>query len=187
MLFSLASTFVDARNHLPKDIQRRIASTVEKFSTNSSLNGLNYEQIKAKDNDIYSIRVNDDYRIILKRLDNNVAIFLYVDKHDLAYQWAEKHTCEPDINGTWSVHEVVPPVRGMSNGKLTSRFSLLTDSVLKELKVPVEYWNDLRTKVFIPNQFAPYKDSLSEEAYYILEEILKGMEIELISYWIIEK
>jgi len=52
---------------------------------------IHYEKIqKAKDENIRSVRIDQDYRgIILKPQSGNVYMLLWVDHHDKAYAWAE--------------------------------------------------------------------------------------------------
>ena len=53
--------------------------------------GLNFEKIDAEKG-FYSIRVNKSYRIILyRRKKDFLFVFLWVDNHDSAYNWAESH------------------------------------------------------------------------------------------------
>ena len=78
-MISMHETFTDAIGGLPKDIKARVLETFNKFDKDSSLSGLNLEKIEAKDLDVYSIRVNDDYRIICKIYGQKKAVFLYVE------------------------------------------------------------------------------------------------------------
>ncbi|MEW5910889.1 MAG: UvrD-helicase domain-containing protein, partial [Thermodesulfobacteriota bacterium] len=52
---------------------------------------IHYEKIqKAKDENVRSVRIDQDYRgIILKPASGNVYMLLWVDHHDKAYAWAE--------------------------------------------------------------------------------------------------
>lgn len=174
MAIHVERTFTDCTERLPKDIKAKVTDALRKANSSIDNNGLNFEKIQqAADKDIFSLRVDNSYRIICKRPGNDLIIFLYVDKHDDAYDWAMKHTCTPDVNGVASVHASVEPVRKVVNGKQRSRLSAFTDDEFKSIGVHLEFIDPLRN-VFTNNQLVAFKDNLSEETYFALEYVLDG-------------
>ena len=174
MAIHVERTFTDCTERLPKDIKAKVTDALRKVNSNIDNNGLNFEKIQqAADKDIFSLRVDNSYRIICKRPGNDLIIFLYVDKHDDAYDWAMKHTCTPDVNGVASVHASVEPVRKVVNGKQRSRLSAFTDDEFKSIGVHSEFIEPLRN-VFTNNQLVAFKDSLTEESFFALEFVLDG-------------
>jgi len=175
--FSMAKTFADALNALDNTVKSKVQQKVTLFSQNPDANGLNYEELNTRDTDIYSIRVTDNYRVILKRPNGgNYAIFLYVDTHDKAYEWARRHTCDIDVNGSITVFETPEDVKSVRAGKTQSRLASLSDADFASMKIKPEYFEMLRTKVFIVSQLVPFKDYVDEASYLVLEEILKGLD-----------
>ena len=174
MGFYTANSFSDSLEVLPKGIRDKVGVAQTKFNANRNQPGLNFEKIHAADNDIYSIRVNDDYRIICKCPDGDTNIMLYVGKHDDAYQWAKTHTTSEDVNGAMSVYTAVEPRVTTVAGRPRSRFNAFSDADFEAINVPTEYREELRARVFTKNSLFGYRDYLSEETYFILEYVLEG-------------
>lgn len=75
----LGIPFPDAASRLPKDIQSKVTKVQAQFFKGPFANGLHQEKIEGVDTDIYSCRVDSDYRIIYKRPEGSKAVFfLYV-------------------------------------------------------------------------------------------------------------
>lgn len=55
-----------------------------KFSSDKNLNGLNFERLKSS-HELYSCRVDRNFRAIMKRIKNEIYLLLSVLKHDDAY------------------------------------------------------------------------------------------------------
>ena len=72
--------------------RKAINSSVEKFYDNPSNPGLNLEPL-AGNNNLFSVRVNSDMRIILYRAPEAWTM-LHVDHHDSAYRWAARSKVE---------------------------------------------------------------------------------------------
>ncbi len=83
-----ASTFYESIVKLENKEQAAINRTIIKLSKDESSSGLNLE--KLKNNDAYSVRVNRDIRIIVYK-QNDDFILCYVDHHEKAYNWANRH------------------------------------------------------------------------------------------------
>ena len=88
---AVASDFLTAFSRIPRSQQAKVLDFVNKFRTDPSLPGINYEKIQsAKDSKLRSVRIDHAYRgIVLKPETCNVYVLLWVDHHDKAYEWAE--------------------------------------------------------------------------------------------------
>ena len=91
---AIASDFLESFSKIPRKQQGKVLDFVNKFRSNPSLPGINYEKIaKAKDPNMRSVRIDQAYRgIVLKPESGNVYVLLWVDLHDKAYKWAENKT-----------------------------------------------------------------------------------------------
>ncbi|MDR0549716.1 MAG: UvrD-helicase domain-containing protein [Deltaproteobacteria bacterium] len=83
---------------LTRSIQHRVTEFMSRFQRDPNLPGFRLEKLEGGDADkIYSVRVNDTYRIILAREEtSDVYVLLWVDHHDKAYQWAKRRRI--DVN-----------------------------------------------------------------------------------------
>ncbi|HEB63905.1 MAG TPA: DNA helicase [Gammaproteobacteria bacterium] len=137
--------FFPAVTKLPASIQAKVNNLVMKFQRNPKSSGLNYENLNVRDKNMRSLRVDQAYRVILTAPEEgNVYLFLWVDHHDKAYQWAERHTCRvnPDT-GTVQLYSTVQKVAAPEVIKPESHaanlaFDALRDRQLRKLGVPEE-------------------------------------------------
>jgi hypothetical protein len=97
MRFAIANTFQKALQKLEgKDsaAARLAKQTAFDFQMNPTQSGFSFERLnKSKDPNFWSLRVSDDIRIIAHRAPDTVTM-CYVDRHDDAYQWAERRRFE---------------------------------------------------------------------------------------------
>ncbi|WP_447895511.1 UvrD-helicase domain-containing protein [Vreelandella sp. GE22] len=95
---ALAQEFLGAMSNIPRAKQNKVQELIAKFRSNPRSTGINYEVIRdARDKNMRSVRVDQEYRaIVLKPEKGNVYVFMWVDKHDDAYDWARRH--EASIN-----------------------------------------------------------------------------------------
>jgi len=73
---------------LPKEIGRKVWKAVRLLSRNSEFPGLNLEKLRGKANGLWSIRVDQQYRIILIR-SAQLDTLLFVGTEPDAYRFAE--------------------------------------------------------------------------------------------------
>jgi mRNA-degrading endonuclease RelE of RelBE toxin-antitoxin system len=92
---ALGADFLTAFSGLPQKQQKKVRRFLDEFAANPAAPTHNYEKIKgAKDDNLRSVRIDQDYRgILLKPEQGNVYLLLWVDKHDDAYQWAMRRIC----------------------------------------------------------------------------------------------
>lgn len=92
---ALGADFLTAFSGLPHKQQKKVRRFLDEFTANPAAATHNYEKIRsAKDDNLRSVRIDQDYRgIVLKPEQGNVYVLLWVDKHDAAYEWAERRVC----------------------------------------------------------------------------------------------
>lgn len=177
----LSATYSDARSELQKEIRAKITKAEGQFFNAPLSMGLHQEKISGADEDIYSCRVDKEYRIIYKRPEGfNGVILLYVGKHDDAYKWAQTHCCNvnPFTGGIQTSAAVTPKItRASGSLKPLPRLSMLSDDDMRKLEIPEAYWEQLRTQVFFAKQLLGYRSLISEEAYTVLELIVGGEQV----------
>lgn len=97
MKLALSSDFFTAFAKLPKKLFNKMTNLMDKMKKSPEYidsKGANLEKIKNTD-DLYSIRLDNAYRCILKKPEKgDIFILLWVDHHDEAYQWADTHSCK---------------------------------------------------------------------------------------------
>ena len=178
MSIALDRNYLDQLSRMPAEIQRRANNMLLKFMDNQASRGLNLEKLKGGSG-FYSLRVQDDYRVILKKADaNKQPIFVYIDTHDKAYRWAETHKCEvhpetgtvqifndvtsSSASGIMQLDAVVP---NSSDGM----FRTLKDRQLRRLGVPSQLVNSVRSiRENDESAFINLEGNLPDEAYEAL-------------------
>ena len=93
---ALSKTYLDAVSRLPRSIERKTRGVIEKATENLDHPGLNYEALTGfRDPRVRSLRVDQAYRIIAVRPNQDgVLLFVWVDHHDEAYDWARHRRFE---------------------------------------------------------------------------------------------
>lgn len=174
---ALSSDFLTAFAALPRQIQGKVTEFINKFRNNPKAPGINYEKIHdAADKKMCSVRIDDTYRgIIMRQEENNVYLLLWVDHHDKAYDWARRKKCEInprtgnvqvfDIQQV-AVPEAVQPV-------VPGPFSDLTDDELLSLAVPADQLGIIRN-IGSVDDFYRSKSSIPQDAYEALEWVANG-------------
>src|SRR6201999_657106 len=94
MDFLIADTFTDSLARLTGDEQKAVKTTAFDLQMNAAHPGLSFHKLdRAKDKNFWSVRVNDDIRIIVHKTTANL-LLCYVGHHDNAYRWAERRKLE---------------------------------------------------------------------------------------------
>ena len=90
MDFRIANTFTDSLAKLTGTEQKAAKTAAFDLQMNPAQPGLQFHKLaKTKDPNFWSVRANNDVRIIAHRSQNSL-VLCYVDHHDNAYQWAER-------------------------------------------------------------------------------------------------
>lgn len=143
-----SDAFFGALTQLQPNIQAKVNQLVLKFQTNPTSPGLNFEKLNAvKDKNMRSLRVDQAYRVILAAPEQgNVYLFLWVDHHDKAYDWAASHQCKVNPNtGSIQLYSTeIEPVERPQEKPVTDTpkaFVKLKDRHLLKFGVPEEQLN----------------------------------------------
>lgn len=88
---ALSQDFLMNLTKLPSSVHSKVLKWAIRFQADPTSSGINYEKINgAKDNNLRSVRIDQDWRgIVFKPDKGDVYVLLYVDHHDDAYRWAE--------------------------------------------------------------------------------------------------
>ena len=175
-----SDAFFGALTQLQPNIQAKVNQLVLKFQTNPKSPGLNFEKLNAvKDKNMRSLRVDQAYRVILAAPKNgNVYLFLWVDHHDKAYEWAASHQCKVNPNTgsiqlySTEIKTVVSSQEVETAGKLKS-FDDLKDRHLLKFGVPEEQLNIVRA-VESESDLDQLQTLLPREAYEALFFYIAG-------------
>lgn len=97
---------------LPANDQARVIEFINTFQTNPAHPGLSLERVnRARSKGVWSGRVSGDLRAILHK-DGETWAILYADRHDAAYDWAERREIgRHSVTGALQIVESVETVR----------------------------------------------------------------------------
>jgi superfamily I DNA/RNA helicase len=94
MQFRIADTFTDSLGRLTGQEQKAVKTTAFDLQLDTANPGLRFHKLdRAKDRNFWSVRVNDDIRLIVHRTASSL-LLCYVGHHDDAYAWAERRKIE---------------------------------------------------------------------------------------------
>ena len=153
MNFVMSDTFARALDRLAsKDkAQANLAKqAVTDFQLNPAQPGFSLERLtKSKDPNFWSLRVTDNLRIVTHRTADTFTL-CYVDRHDEAYQWAERRRFEVHPHtGAMQVVEIRETVkevtRVIEKQVMPPAFAAFESDYLLALGVPEEWLDAVRT------------------------------------------
>ena len=180
---AMSTDFLEAFAKLPSAQQKGVRMLIAKFEANPRSPGLNYESIKAaRDSNMRSLRVDQDYRaIVLRPNKGDTHLLLWADKHDKAYAWASRHECgvNPET-GAIQIYSPAPGVREPQANQAIAAASLpggpfasLKPRQLMRLGVPAAMAEEVRAARG-EEAFDALKDRLPLEAHDSLFYYLAG-------------
>ncbi|AEF84849.1 putative UvrD/REP helicase [Treponema primitia ZAS-2] len=175
----LSSSFFTSFMELPKHAQDKVRDFFEKFCKNPNLPGIRFKSInKHNGKQLYSVRINDNYRgIICKDENDSIIHLLCVDKHDDAYEWADS---KKQLNGEPATILFYGKDYYKENGitlkQGTKLFARISNKDLLYLGVPQQHLSLIRGISDI-NTFQTFKDLLPENVYANLEWLAYGYHI----------
>lgn len=155
MDFRIADSFTESLTKLTNEEQKAVKTTAFDLQLNPANPGMKFHRLdRAKDKRFWSVRVNDDLRLIVHRSEDCL-LLCYVDHHDKAYQWAECRKLEvhPKTGAAQLVEiremvkEVIIPQYVYTEQPRPSKpllFEHLSDNVLLSYGVPPEWLDDVR-------------------------------------------
>lgn len=182
MKFRIADTFTASLGKMTAQEQKIIKTSAFDLQMNPANPGLKFHRVDhAKDPNFWSVRVNNDIRIIIHKTDANM-LLCYVDHHDKAYAWAEKRklAVHPKTGAAQiievreRVEEIIVPVyveeQVASNKPLL--FANQTEEELLGYGVPEEWVEDVHKAD--EDSLLGLADHLPAEAAEALLEIATG-------------
>jgi hypothetical protein len=181
MRLFLSDSFFDKLVELPKNIQQNVRTFQRKFRENSQSSAIHLEKIaQFKDASLRSARVDGEYRAILGALGSDNFMLLYVDKHDLAYDWAKNkkfqwneytQTCQ-----IMQVEFVKEEVAEPTSTQVPGAFAALTDEQLLTIGVPVELL-PLARSIKDLNDLDQSEKNFPQDAFENLFALMDGEDI----------
>ncbi len=152
MLIRIADTFTDSLARLTATEQKAVKTTAFDLQLHPEAFGHRFHRIDgARDPGFWSVRVNDDIRLIVHRSGESL-LLAYVDHHDAAYRWAVRRRIErhpttgamqlvelPEVAG-----RAVPVEEGRSTRKAEAPLAELTAEQLLRFGVPPDWIEPLR-------------------------------------------
>ncbi len=193
LIVAISNDFLKSFSGIPRKEQGKVREFFEKFRVNPASPAINYEKIqKAKDENIRSVRIDQNYRgIILKPASGNVYMLLWVDQHDKAYAWAENRifSINAETGGLQVVNveeKILPPKTPQIKDSGKHLFVSCRDAELLRLGVPeilLPLVRQLKTK----DDLDVIESQLPQEAYealfflaegFSMEDVLKDLEKE---------
>jgi superfamily I DNA/RNA helicase len=183
---AISADFLSAFSKIERNRQGKVLEFVNKFRTDPTRSGINYEKIKvAKDPNLRSVRIDEAYRgIVLKPDTGDVYVLLWVDHHDKAYKWAENKSCSvhPEI-GSLQVYDVKQTEQAGDTRQMPSAiepgalFSNLRNRDLLKLGVPEALFSLVRA-MKTDSDFDAAQGHLPQEAQEALGFIAVGISLE---------
>jgi hypothetical protein len=150
------------------------------FQMNPTQSGFSFERInKSKDPNFWSLRVSDGIRIIAHRAPDMVTM-CYVDRHDEAYQWAERRRFEvhPETGAAQiveireTVREITKVIEKQVNPPLFGGFEA---DYLFALGIPTEWLDAVR--LVSEDNFDALIGHLPDEAVERLLDLAAGKPV----------
>lgn len=167
---------------LPDRVSAKFMDMMMKFMSDPTAHGLNFETVKgARDKGLKSVRVDQSYRAIAFQSGNDV-MFVHVNEHDPAYEWASRRTIkvDPSTNRIRIVEEIPTDqfqVTINPEHRAPGLFAQITDARLLSLGVLAEELPRLR-EIRSVEELDTSSDSLDGTTHNILVAIESGFSDE---------
>ena len=84
------SKFAKMVRRLPPRMQRELERVIDELCAGELAPGRNLERLRQFDNNLYSVRLNRNFRFVFSVLDNGIGWALAVGPHDKAYEAAKR-------------------------------------------------------------------------------------------------
>jgi mRNA-degrading endonuclease RelE of RelBE toxin-antitoxin system len=193
LIVAISNDFLKSFSGIPRKEQAKVREFFEKFRVNPASPAIHYEKIqKAKDENVRSVRIDQDYRgIILKPASGNVYMLLWVDQHDKAYAWAENRifSINAETGGLQIVNveeQILPEKAPQIKDSGKRLFDPYKDADLLRLGIP-EILLPLVRQMKTKDDLDAIESQLPQEAYealfflaegFSLQDVLKDLEKE---------
>ena len=185
--FWIADTFTDSLAKLTGDEQKVAKTTTFDLQMDRSAPGLSFHKLdRARDQSLWSMRINRDLRLIVHRTASSVML-TYVGHHDVAYRWAERRRIERHPKtGAAQIVEIRETVREIEVPRVAAAnapapapsttkpalFAGASDDVLMGYGVPETWLQDVRRAN--EDSLLDLADHLPAEAAEALLELATG-------------
>lgn len=189
------SSFMDAYNGLPEMFRGNIRDALIEFHSSKLMKSRRPEKLPAYA-DMYSLRVDRRYRILMSKIAGAAYVLLLVGPHDVTYDWAEKNkksvsSMSTDLSDYILLEDAMPewfvsnependsdseqlPVQETEGKKL---FGKIRDrKLLKGLSGPEEL--EIVRSWYSVEDFEVQKDTLSPSSVVFLRFLIDGMSVE---------
>jgi mRNA-degrading endonuclease RelE of RelBE toxin-antitoxin system len=169
----ISDRFQTALRRLSPEEQALVKQTCYDFVENPSSPGFSLHRLdRAQDRNWWSLRVNDDLRIVLSHHDRYY-ILCYVGHHDDAYRWAEKRKFERSEGGALRVVLLEEEVRKViKKQEVDAPLSRYSADYLKRLGVPAEWCEALRHAC--EDDLIELIDEFPAEVWERIERLFRG-------------
>jgi hypothetical protein len=184
--FRIADTFTGSLARLTGAEQKAVKTTAFDLQLDSSSPGLRFHRLdRARDPNFWSVRVNDDIRLIVHRTPTSL-LLCYVGHHDPAYAWAERRRIErhPTTGAAQLVelperveHIIAPAVAIDAPKPKRLLFGGISDDALLGYGVPPEWLDEVRRAD--ENSLFDVADHLPQEAAEALLNLATGTTPEM--------
>ena len=183
MNFYLARTFTKALDNLDKQSAALAKRAALDFQIDPTQPGFKFHRIQnARDRNMWSFRINRDLRAIVHH-ENEAFILCYVDHHDEAYTWAERHKIEQHpTTGQTQIVEVVERTEVVTRTIYDDQTIVLPPladakpNLLLSIGVPPE-WVDW-VKAASESALLEHIDRFSEDVQHNIIELMTGGLVE---------
>ena len=186
MEFGIADTFTASLARLSGAEQKAVKTTAFGLQLDPSAPGMRFHRLdRARDPNFWSVRVNDDIRLIVHRTLASL-LLCFVGHHDTAYAWAERRRIErhPTTGAAQLVelperveHHAMPAAPTAAAPPKPSLFAGIADNTLLGYGVPREWLDRVRGA----NEDALFEivERLPQEAAEALLELATGATPEI--------
>lgn len=137
----LEKLFMEKLLDFKENERKQITEFISKLNKDPSNSGISLERLNRNSN-LWSGRVNIDIRAIIYK-EGETFCLLYVDKHDLAYKWAERRSVKKhDMTGAFQVTlavENVQEIVTINEKPITPMFQKYDNNYLSSIGIPDDW------------------------------------------------
>lgn len=123
---AFSMSFFEAYGSMPKKVQSKIRSFVEKFKSDPTSAAIHYEPLEGmRDEKVRTVRIGLDYRaIVIHPPKGDVFLLVWVDHHDEAMAWAKRKRFEVNAyTGALQIFEELVESESSGDRAVASRAS----------------------------------------------------------------
>lgn len=179
---AVSSDFFESFARIPQKQQAKVLNFVNKFRTDPTMSGINYEKVHAfKDANLRSVRIDDTYRgIVLKPQIGNVYLLLWVDHHDKAYDWAKNRVCQINpATGGIQIYQAQETnlIHREEKGTAAALFEGIRDRDLVKLGIPEDLLPVVRS-MCSQEELTAKAEVFPKDAYEALHWLVEGESVD---------